>query len=267
MPFLPNGIGSSLGDALVTGAPLSLSGDVWYVHHTGTDAASPAGKQSQKPLATLAQAHTNAASGDIIVLQDGHTETISTLVTVSKDVVIVGAGQADGKPTVKLTAGTAEVSEMILFSGTTQGLRNIWLVESAAATTGRINITNSGTMDIRGCYVECGEYDNATTMTLGTGVTSMSDTTIISTSTDVTSQPYAALGGANGGTVIMNGVTIDGGTVGWGHTHAVDFDAAVSSITLHAQALSMLRGSDILLDSSAVYHLNIQTSSGAVRQG
>ena len=42
---LPNGIGQSLWDSLATAEPLSISGNVWYVHSTtGTDGASPAGR-------------------------------------------------------------------------------------------------------------------------------------------------------------------------------------------------------------------------------
>ena len=56
---------------------------------TGSDAASPAGKDRIKPLATLAQACTNAATGDIIVCLAGHAETLTSGQTFSTANILV----------------------------------------------------------------------------------------------------------------------------------------------------------------------------------
>ena len=108
--FLQNGCGESTGDELCTSRPLLLptSNSVWYVNSaTGTDAVSPAGKNREKPLATLAQAITNAQANDIIVLMDGHAESTTSFMTLSTaGVKIVGAGSSGGIPTVTFTFGT-----------------------------------------------------------------------------------------------------------------------------------------------------------------
>ena len=73
----PNGLDPDGGNELLTGKPLITSGDVWYVHATeGTDGSGAAGQNRSKPLATLAQAISNAAHEDIIVLKEGHAERV-----------------------------------------------------------------------------------------------------------------------------------------------------------------------------------------------
>src|SRR5689334_19357234 len=96
----PNGVGGSTGASLATAAPLYASGQVWYVSSTtGVDGASPAGLDRVKPLATLAQAYTNAAAGDFIVCLSGHVETLTSAQTIGKaDIKLVGEGTGSSRP-------------------------------------------------------------------------------------------------------------------------------------------------------------------------
>lgn len=73
------------------------AGDIWYVHSDGSNTNT--GRSPQNPLATIAQAITNATAGndDVICVLPGHTETLTAAgtVTVSKaGLSIIGLGRS-----------------------------------------------------------------------------------------------------------------------------------------------------------------------------
>ena len=260
----PNGAGDSLGDAVVTQKPLYVSGNIWYVHNsTGTDAASPAGQNRNKPLATLAQAVTNAANDDIIVLMDGHTETVTAVQTVNKRLVIAGAGLSSGKPTAKLTVNAAAAS-LLSFTAEYCQLRNVWIEENAMANSSpKINVA-ANHFRMVGCYVEANGNDDATCLQLNTGATycSLESTTFVSTSTSSASQPESAIKTAGSGVtqLEMQDVTLDGGTVGWSNRYALDDESALLT-RIKAHGLSLLNGSNCSF-SDAVGWVSLGTVTG-----
>src|SRR5687767_7336230 len=95
------GYGGSTGAVLTTSAaPIYQSGNTWYVDSvTGSDAASPRGRDRARPLATLAQALTNAAAGDVIVFFSGHTQTLTAITTLSlAGLKLLGEGSGSSRP-------------------------------------------------------------------------------------------------------------------------------------------------------------------------
>lgn len=265
----PNGAGESLGNALITEKPLYTTGAVWYVNSsTGTDAASPAGKNRLKPLATLSQAHTNASAGDIIVLQSGHAETLTSAQTLSKAVSIVGAGLSSGKPTVKLTIN-ASAASLFAVSGNDVELRNIWIEENAQAnSSAKISVTGAGFRMI-GCYVEADGNDDATCLSFGTGAQGarLEATTFISTSTDATAQPESAIKTAvETNDLELVNLTLDGGTVGWSNFNA--FDASSNDVNrLRAVTVNLLNGADMNLGSSSGWLVLGTVTGGSLVEG
>ena len=248
MPLIcyPNGAGESLGDTLITEEPLYSTGSVWYVNSaTGTDAASPAGRNRSKPLATLSQAHTNAAAGDIIVLMDGHAETLTSAITISKAVAIVGAGKSSGKPTVKFTIN-ASASYLFNVTGDDVQLKNLWLEENSQANSLTKVVVSGDGFRMVGCYVEANDNDDAACLSIhaGNGMR-IEETTFISTSTTTTTQPKSAIEVTlESNDLEMKNVTLDGGTVGWSDYYA--FDATSNAINrLKATGVNLLNGSDM----------------------
>lgn len=272
---LPNGIGDTLGDTLVTTSPLEVNGNVWYVHFTnGTDAASPAGQNRQDPLKTLGQAHTNAANGDIIVLMDGHEETLTATVTISKAVVVVGAGSSGGYPTAKLTNNQAAGSAIAITAAGHVELRNIWFEEESQANTSvKISVSNaSGSQVVSGCYVRCGQYDDDFALEISnTEYCFIKNSTFLSVATSVATQPLAAIALSSSATVMhvvyMDGVVVDGGTHGWSNYWAVDISQNTNNLPDHiiVDNLSLLRGSDMRVDENAVGYINASTQTGGCR--
>lgn len=272
---LPNGIGDTLGDILTTTSPLEVNGNVWYVHYsTGTDAVSPAGQNRQDPLKTLGQAVTNASAGDIIVLMDGHVETITSTVTVNSDLTIVGAGSSGGYPTVKLTNNQAAAAMIDLTGSNLHQLRNIWFEEEAQANSAaKIRVDDStGSFVIENCYFECGQYDDSFAIEIDVSNTCLiRNTTFISTATSIATQPYGAVGlDSTAGTIrsiFLDGVIVDGGAYGWSNYHAVDLSQNASNqpYMVNAISLSLLRGSDMRIDSNSYGWVNASTQTGGCR--
>lgn len=265
MRFFPNGIGGSLGDQLVTTSPLYIAGDVWYVHApTGTDAVTPAGKNREKPLATLAQAHTNAANGDVIVFLDGHTQTLTAAQTISKSVTLVGEGQASGKPTVKFTNNQA-AGEMFNVTGTSVSLRNIWIEENLAATaSARIIVAGVG-FEMIGCYVECGANDQGTGVQIDASRALFRNCTFISTATSTAGQPGSA---AQVRTVSLTDITFEGctfsdGTVGFSGVYALDASEPVAR--LRGENVSLLLGADAIMGVGTTGYFIVTNSTGGGR--
>lgn len=269
--YLPNGIGGSLGDSLVTAKPLQTTGKIWYVYNTtGVDAAAPAGLERIAPLATITQAHTNAADGDLIVCLTGHAETVSSVITVSKRVAILGEGTASGIPTVTLTLGGA-ANNIFTITAVRAQLRNLKFKPRTAAATGSYVSTATANHYIKGCYFELDENSDGPGVLLSSGANLLhfENCTFLSTEATLAQKPDSAIRVAAALTGLrMFGCIFDGGTVGFATSASNPwaFDGNGGAITdFHFEAISLLRGADMRLDPASVGYLNVQTSSGSAR--
>ena len=248
----PEGLGGSLGDSMGVNAPFYSTGNVWYVHaSTGTDAAAPAGRNRAKPLATLAQAQTNAADGDTVVLLDGHTETLTAALDLTKVLTIVGEGESDGKPTVKYTNNSAAANLLTVSVGC--DIRNVWFEENSQANSAyRLDI--QGPARVVGCYFECGALDDAAAVRIGSDDVHLKNCTFVSTATLTSAQPHSAIEGeaSDIGGLYVEGLTLDGGTVGFSNFWAMDLSEATIPADNPAliEGLTLLRGADVLLPAT-----------------
>lgn len=278
MQVLQNGIGQALGPGLVVNGGLNVVGNVWYVNSaTGSDAASPQGQDPEYPLATLSQALTNSAAYDVIVLMDGHAETIAAKLTITARTV-VGGGKSSGKPTVKLTNNQAAAAMLELASSSQ--LINVWVEENAqGCSEARITVTGDG-VRVVDCYFECDGNDNpGTSGEAGALQVNAGDfflckgCTFISTATLTTDRPGRAVGLENAGTGIVIrpafvDCIFDGGTVGW-NQYAIECRSAIDTQQLIGENISLLRGSDASFSSGggATHggYFQVTTSSGGSR--
>lgn len=260
MTIHPNGIGGSLGDDLVTQSPLQTTGSIYYVD-SGTGDDANAGTDRNAPKATLGSAVSSAStSGDIIVLLDGHTETITSAVTLSTGVVLVGEGRSAGKPTVKLTNNQSAAS-MILMGANTQ-IRNIWFEEEAQSNTSPTVDTNSADdVSIIGCYFECDSNTDAGLLIAFSNQVQVRNTTFISTATDDGSRPTYGIELSNGGSgLTLDGLVLDDGTVGFA---TAAFDASASQWTqVTGTGVSLLRGAKVLFEGTSTGWIIPSTVTG-----
>jgi len=265
----PSGVGGSTGPTLTTSSPLYLSGDIWYVSSTSAaaaDAASPRGKERIRPLATLAQAVTNAAAADIIVVLENHTETITSTQTLGKaGLYIVGEGSGSTRP--KFTRNIA--ANGVLFDITAAGvvLQNLYFPATVTtASTGAKVRTNSIRTHILDCYFEAGTLDDGAQIEFitGAGQDRILDTTVISTATAPSDQPESAIKVTNAITDLwINNLTINGGSSGWANPYA--FNGAAAVTVFRALQVSLLNDSDVTLATGTTGWIQVGTTSGSAR--
>ena len=267
--FLPNGLGDFIhGDTLGTTSPLQCSGNVWYVDSdNGTDAASPAGLNASRPLDTLAQAISNAAAHDIIVLLGTHNELLTSAVTINKTLTIIGAEALDGLPSARLRrTGGAAVS---LLSITAEGveLRNIRfpVTQTSAVATERIAFAAEGCRMV-GCYVESGEYDTGPAVLLGAGTCDHFEARncdFASTSETTPPESLFKTAGAVAG-LTLRSCSFSGGSEGFSNPYAVDLSAAAIT-RLRVEALNLELGADVKVHASSTGYVQTERATGSSR--
>jgi hypothetical protein len=241
------------------------SGYVWYVHHTGTDAAGTAGRDKQKPLATLAQAHTNASAGDLIYFLEGHTQVLAASQTFNKAGIIL-ASEGTGTSRASFTRN----ADVVMFDITAAGVQmhNLWLPQSTIAiSAANPNIrTAAASTLLEGCELDCGALDLAPGLQLNTGADRFEarDCTFVSTSTSLTAQPLAGIkvNQAVSDMRLVN-VTIDGGTVGWSTPHGFNGAAAVTRLT--GRNFKLIRNSDAIIATGGVGLITLGSASASAR--
>lgn len=82
-------------------------GDVYYVHHSGSD--TYAGRTPQQPLATIDAAigKCTASQGDTIIVLEGHAESVSGDIDVDvAGISIIGLGVGEARPVVTFITNT-----------------------------------------------------------------------------------------------------------------------------------------------------------------
>lgn len=268
--YYPNGIGGTVGDSLDTCKPLQTTGNVWYVSSLiGTDAASPAGQNREKPLATLAQAVTNASNDDIIVFLQGHTQTLTARQDFAKRLILIGEGTTAGKPGVSFICNQAANNLFAIGAGGVE-LRNIYFPANAQANSGSKISVSAADVKIRGCYFDCGPTDLAPIVSITTGGDRINfeNTTFISTATTTAAQPFAAVVAAAASAVTgltMFGVTVSAGTVGFSNYAAIDLSPAATMAQVKMEQMSLLLGADINMGAVATGRVNVQLATGGSR--
>jgi hypothetical protein len=242
--FYQNGAGGTTGADLAVLKPAYMSGNFWYVKaSTGTDAASPAGKERNAPLATLAQAYTNAVAGDTIVLLSGHAESLGAAQVINKvGLAIVSEGTGLSRATFTCTGAVA------MFDITSAGVTvdNIYFPASSAAPTARIRSAAAFTR-IANCTFECGASDTTRAVRFITGA---ADGRITGTTfTSVAATPGSAIEVLNAMVGLeMDNVTFDGGSFGWS---AAAFLGTAAVTALSATRMHRLNGSDVVLATAS----------------
>jgi len=175
-------------------------------------------------------------------------------------------------------------------------LLNVFIDEQTVdCTSPKIQVTlpalgnlgyHEGHFRIRGCYIECGSHDLDAAIRIG-GITAsegggdpgggyveIRDTKIVSISTNRDTQPRSAIelvsfGGKTYYPIlfITDGLTLDGGTVGWSNYFAMDLrdpNAGGAWCFLWLEDVALLNGSDCHMGVCAGY-INPHPSAGGGR--
>jgi len=260
-----NGLGSSLGDPLLTDKPLLQSGTTWFVSST-TGSDSNGGEDRDDPFATLGHANGVSSEDDIIVLLSGHTEVISSPVNVNNQgLSIVGEGSSGGVPTVHLSANQA-AGCAININGEGVLIGNIKFLTNAQSNT-KATVESVGRRTIvRGCYFEVTSTDTAGGLKFKTSESDpdfweVRDTVFISTATSLVTRPPKALIAETTVHGLIEDTVFSGGTYGFSGN-------ALSVSTTHVRfaRVSLLLGADALLGDTG-YISNPTATGSAVIAG
>lgn len=254
-------IGATTGGRWLTRSPVYMSGVVWYVGPGGADAVSPQGRERAYPLATLAQAYTNASAGDAIVFLANHAETLGSAQTLGKDgLYIASEGSDSTRAQFTCSAGVA----MFDVTASYITVENIYFKASTAAPTARVRITNAGNQVV-GCRFDCGASDTAPGLLLSNSAAAhcrVVNTKFVSTATAAASRPtigFEASAAVNN--LEFDTVTFDGGTYGWSD-YALKGTAAITNF--RALDVDFLNGADMILATASSYRFHRRLQSGSV---
>lgn len=252
--------GGTSGARLATRSPVAMSGVIWYVGPGGVDAASPQGRERVYPLATLAQAHTNASAGDAIVILENHTETLTVAQTFNKAGLHVwGEGSTATRP--RYTCNGAIAMWDVTAAGVI--LENIYFPQSSAAPTARVRIATVGCQVVN-CQFDCGASDTASALRFvtGAGQVRVVDTRFLSTATAATSRPTIALEVVNALTDLeLDTVVFDGGTYAWSD-YALKGTAAVTRLV--GIDVDFLNSADLIMATGSSYKFHPRSQTGSV---
>lgn len=260
-PFVyENGFGGTVGARLATRRPVYTSGPAWFIGVGGVDAAAPAGRDRSKPLATLSQAHTNASAGDVIVLMEGVSLTLSVLQTISKARLhIYGEGEAFGPTVPRIIGGTGSVD--IDLTGAGIWLENLYF-SFGAANGVRVRVS-AAACQVVSCYFESGnsEADPAMRFVTGAGQNRVVNTIFKSVASGNTVQPFTALEIANAMSDLeLDTVVFDGGVSGWSD-YALKATAAVTGLV--GMNVSFLNHSRLFTATGSSYKFHGDPESGS----
>lgn len=148
-PFYPGqwgvkGADANLGIRLLPGA------QVYYVQSTHANADNNNdGTDPDYPLATLAQAVTNATAGrgDLILLAPGHTESWAAAVALSKSgLTVLGVGSGQLRPRITMT----NVAATLTISGANVTVENVLFLVGVDALPIMVDV-NADDFTLRGC--------------------------------------------------------------------------------------------------------------------
>ena len=259
--YLVDGIGASLGDSLAMETGFIGTPAVYYVSSvSGSNYYN--GRDRAKPFATLSYAIGSAMAGDIIVLLTDHTESVNSVV-VNKELLIIGEGTSEGKPTASVWGNATGTSEVITVSANRVEIRNVrFRPQTFAATGSFINWTGTDGL-MKGCYLESDEFDDGPKLMVAGDRMAVESTTFISVATSVANQPVQAIATTSGALTLftMRASVISGGAYGWSSADtAAYFQAAALQVRI--ESLSLLLGSDVKLDADVTGFVSVPVSTG-----
>lgn len=274
MKYWPHGISSTEGDTLLTEDNLYTDARVFYVRFSDGDDASD-GRSRVAPMKTLGAAVTSAAAGDIIVLLEGHDETVTATITINKRLCVVAEGRDDdGKPTVRIRNGTTSGGLIVLDAASIQ-LRN-FIIEKPLTPRAASELaadTASG-LWLKGMRFELGSTSQGPTLRLISSAWSLIEDcewVLLEDASSASSDGAAVIAGLCAG-IRMWRCTFDGGdSFLWPHlifggvvVHGAAY-AESDQNTIEFEQLSLLNGPFFLMDNGTTGYVQCDEMTGGAR--
>jgi hypothetical protein len=188
-----------------------ITGAVIWVDSVGGSAGG-AGTY-EDPVDDLAQAVSNAtaSNGDVIVIKSGHTETLTSAITISKaGLTIFGLGSGSSAPNFLCNAAIVGIDLAA------NGLRvyNLYFpVGTTTGNSGRIKVNGTNAI-IKSCTFMCGQYDQNSIVVADAGDDCMIDSCTFTVSAN---GPDSAIlvESANTYRLTVKSSTFNGASISW----------------------------------------------------
>lgn len=232
-----------VGHPLISGAGLYIHGAaprIWWVNSEGGTDAAGFGRTSGAPFDTLKYAIDTGGATGLVVVIGGHTETVTSEITVGDATVIVGSGTGTGKPT--LTRNSTAVG-MSLSAANGGYLLNVkWDKDTQANGNPTVALSAVASM-CQSVDFMCNEHQNGRSIMVTahhTVVDSCTFTSVATSSADRPKPTYAS--DATNNNLVTNS-TFDGGQYGW-ELHC----AEPNPNYLIIENLSLIRNSIFVVD-------------------
>lgn len=246
------------GFELATATNDYFSGTVYWLDTVNGNNAN-AGIDRELPVATLAQAYTNASAGDVICIEAGSSQSLAGSQALAKaGLTIIGFGTGSNRP--RYTANGA----IAMFNITAAGTRiyNLFFPASTAVPTSRISTTAAET-EINGCYFECGASDTAAGVIVGAAAHNcrlINDTFAVTAS-----RPAIAVSVTAAVTdLYIKDLVINGGSYGW-TDQALKISGAATRILIDGLTLANRSDFSITTTGTTYQIFGVETSgSGRV---
>lgn len=148
----PNGV-SSFGVPVLGGGPIVTTGNIFFVHHTGSNGNS--GSDPSSPFADIDYTigRCTANSGDHIIVMPGHVEDISGASGIVFDVAgitVIGLGNGTTRPRIDWEAAASTLD----VTAANTKLVNLHLVASFASVAEMIDVSAVEGFEIHNCLIE-----------------------------------------------------------------------------------------------------------------
>lgn len=233
----PAGFGGTVGDA-----PLATAKDIYHYvdtqqsqvlfvdSATGDDANSGT---RDAPFATFGQAVTTANILDVIVLFSGHAETITSAITISKKLIVIGEGSGTSRPT--LTPNIASNGKLLNITAQCHFHGIIFAPHAQANTGNTIDCASASGSRFNYCEFQSDQYDDGIQLLMDPAASWVSNCVFKSNATSVANRPVRAFKDVR----LMTDCTITGGTYGWTTTNTMQFgwgNSATGEVAIGAAA-------------------------------
>lgn len=245
MIFAENGFALTTegADTFITEDVIASGSLIWVDSVNGSD--SNTGTEGS-PLATLQQAISNATAnnGDIILLKSGHTQTVSSTITINKaGLKIFGIGNGSSAPRFTCTAAT----DCISVTANNVELNNLYFpVGTTATNTARINI-DAANVRVKGCTFLCGQYDQDTLTLTANALYAEINSCSFSISASGPRYGISIESASAVGLTILS-CSFNGGSYNWS---AAAIHSAVAHLNYYYQTITLTNDASILHSSAS----------------
>lgn len=250
----PGGFGGTGVDTATATNNFCSAATIWLDSTSGSD--SNAGTEAELPKATLASAVSVAAADSVICVASGHTETVSSAVTLSlAGLRVLGYGTGSSRPRFTLNHATAD---MLTVSAAYTKLENLYFVAPAQSATGYdVNISATG-CQVLNCSFEGSAYNATAVMTCSSSAMLIDSCTFTATGTR---PPIAVLiSGTGAGTIVTDTTFAGGSSLGF-TDHALKVTGANTELVLKNITLSGKADIGITVTGSKYQLIGITASS------